>query len=130
MEVELQLEVGVDRLLGLLGYKMEVDRLLYYYHKVVELQLEGVTIPILLPVPPAPPGPPLEPPPAPVDPVAVDDAVQPVSEHLTVVIASPLRPASPAAARAYAISLMSGAATNNVATVAKVSHNTNNREFF
>jgi len=91
----------------------------------------GVTRPVLLPIPPAPPvpppGPPPEPPPALVDPVAVDDAVQPVAEHLTVVIA---RPPWPAAARAYAISLTSGAATNSMATLARVRHNTNNREFF
>jgi hypothetical protein len=94
----------------------------------------GVTTPVLVPVPPAPPepppGPPPLPPPAPVAPVAVDDAVQPVAEHLTMVIARPLRPASPESARAYAISLTSGATTNNVAIAAIVSHNTNNREFF
>jgi hypothetical protein len=56
--------------------------------------------------------------------------VQPVAEHLTVVIARPPWPAFPAAARAYAISFTSGAATNNMATVAIVSHKTNNREFF
>jgi hypothetical protein len=111
----------------------EVDRLISQGGGGGVITAGGVTIPVLLPIPPAPPvpppGPPPEPPPAPVDPVAVDDAVQPVSEHLTVVIASPLRPASPAAARAYAISLTSGAAINNVAIVARISHNTNNREF-
>jgi hypothetical protein len=56
--------------------------------------------------------------------------MHPVAEHFTEVIARPLLPGFPAAARAYAISLTSSAATNNMATVARVSHNTNNREFF
>jgi hypothetical protein len=55
--------------------------------------------------------------------------MHPVAEHFTEVIARPLLPGFPAAARAYAISLTSSSATNNMATVARVSHNTNNREF-
>jgi hypothetical protein len=76
-------------------------------------------------VSPAPPGPPPGPPPLPpVDPVAVDDTVQPVAEHLTEVIVRPLWPGSPAAARAYAIPLTSSATTNYIAALARVSVNT------
>jgi hypothetical protein len=62
-----------------------------------------------------------------VDPVAVDETVHPVAEHFTEVSA---RPPWPAAARAYAISLTSGATINNKPTAASVSVNTNSVELF
>ena len=61
----------------------------------VELQHQ-VLVPVPLAPPEPPPGPPPLPPPPPVDPVADDDAVQPVDEHLTMVIARPLSPGFPA----------------------------------